>query len=50
MDRKFIPHAKMILLMLGRDSIEGFFFTKDLKISNWSASRFGGCTQVVVLK
>jgi hypothetical protein len=32
MDRKFIPCAKMFLLMLGRDPIEGLFFTKDLKI------------------
>jgi hypothetical protein len=29
MDRKFIPCA---LLTLGRDPIEGLFFTKDLKI------------------
>src|ERR1700691_4239364 len=32
MDRKFILCAKMFLLMLGRDPIEGLFFTKDLKI------------------
>jgi hypothetical protein len=32
MDRKFIPYAKMFLLTLGRDPIEGLFFTKDLKI------------------
>jgi hypothetical protein len=32
MDRKFIPCAKMFLLMLGRDRIEGLFFTKELKI------------------
>src|ERR1700685_4814262 len=31
-DRKFILCAKMFLLMLGRDPIEGLFFTKDLKI------------------
>jgi hypothetical protein len=32
MDGKFIPCAKMFLLTLGRDPIEGLFFTKDLKI------------------
>ena len=32
MDGKFIPCAKMFLLTLGRDPIEGFFLTKDLKI------------------
>jgi hypothetical protein len=31
MDGKFIPCAKMFLLTLGRDPIEGLFFTKDLK-------------------
>jgi hypothetical protein len=50
MDGKFIPCAKMFLLPLRRDPIEGLFFTQDLKNSIWSACQFGGCTQVVVLK
>jgi hypothetical protein len=46
----FIPHPKMLLLVLGRYPIEELFFTQNFKFSFSSASQFGSCTQVAVPK